>query len=293
MILKSEQLLNVFNVREYMLRQSKILIPPWVISTYKLEWRNILAYRMDFWINFIGSNVVQFIIAFFIWKSIFTQQHLTQIKGMSFSMLIFYYVLAPLSYRATSGLMMRFMFDDIYNGGLNKYLLYPLSYIKFKLITQYAKSSFFLIQFFIVAGGYLFIFGAPTEANLSLPNTLLFILTTLLGSYLYFMLASIFEMISFWADNIWSIMVMLRFLTSLFSGLMIPLSLFPDWSQGILNILPFRYLLSYPLNIFLGKLNIIEIITGLIIMFLWSILLTYIVQIIWQRGSKQYTGIGI
>ena len=107
------------------------------------------------------------------------------------------------------------------------------------------------------------------------------------------MMASIFEMVSFWADNIWSLMVMLRFIIALFGGLMLPLRFFPDWAQQILNILPFRYLVSFPIKSFFGELTTTQLIEGFIIISLWSVVLTVVVNFIWSKGQKQYSGIGI
>lgn len=268
-------------------------IPIWVLSAFKMEWRNILSYRFDFWVNFVGTSLIQFGVAYFLWSSIFSKSGITSIKGMSFQMLMLYYVLAPLALRATSGLQMSFMSDDIYTGGLNKYLLYPLSYIRFKLVTQYASTLFYLLQFLLVFILYRVFFALPAEVTINLLYSLTFILAILAGSYLYFMLASIFEMISFWADNVWSLMVMLRFVVSLFGGLMLPLSFFPEWSQQILNILPFRYLVSFPIQIFFGQLSVNQIISGFGVIFMWSVVLTVITKMVWSKGNRQYSGIGI
>lgn len=267
--------------------------PIWVLSAFKMEWRNILSYRFDFWVNFVGTSLIQFGVAYSLWSSVFSKSEITSIKGMSFQMLMLYYVLAPLALRATSGLVMRFMFDDIYTGGLNKYLLYPLSYIHFKLVTQYANTLFYLLQFLLVFVLFRIFFPLPAEVTINIGNSLIFIVAILAGSYLYFMLASIFEMVSFWADNIWSLMVMLRFVISLFGGLMLPLRLFPEWSHQILNLLPFRYLVSFPIQIFFGQLSSAQIFSGFGVTFVWSVILTFAVKVIWGRGNKQYSGIGI
>ncbi len=267
--------------------------PSWMISAFKMEWRNILSYRIDFWINFVGITIIQFLVAYFLWTSIFSTSGVTEIKGMSFPMLMLYYILAPLTLRATSGLIMGFMFNDIYSGGLNKYLLYPLSYINFKLVTQYARTLFYLLQILLVFILFTLFFPIPAQVELSLLNSILFLLTIIVGGYLYFMLASIFEMISFWADNIWSLMVMLRIIISIFGGLMIPLHFFPTWAQQVLNLLPFRYLISFPIRTFLGQLSTSEIALGFSVMIFWAIILTGAVQIMWKKGNRQYSGIGI
>lgn len=76
-------------------------------------------------------------------------------------------------------------------------------------------------------------------------------------------------------------------LTIMFSGLVIPLPMFPDWSQPILNFLPFRGLMDVPFRLYLAHLPP-EQATGLIAhQLLWGLGLIGLGQILLKRGLKR------
>jgi ABC-2 type transport system permease protein len=266
---------------------------PLFLSIYQMEWRNILSYRMDFWLNFFGTTLVQITIAYFLWSSIFTYTQKESIGGFSFKLMMIYYLLAPLCYKVIAGLSINFIFPDIYDGGLNKYLIYPVSYLKFKLIAHFARTTYYFFQLILVLSLFTLIFGLPHQIILKLPNLIAMLGLLALGSYLYFMMASCLEMTSFWADNVWSLLIMLRSIIYFLGGLILPLSLFPDWAQNILQYLPFSTLLSYPTLAFLGQLTPQMISQAYAVSIFWSIFFTLLANLIWTRGVKSYSGIGI
>ena len=225
-------------------------------AVFFMELRNILAYRFVFWTNFLGSALSQLLVSYFLWESIFLSRNIEIIGGFTFHQMVFYYLLAPMAFKVTAGLQMRVMFTDIYEGSLNKYLLYPLSYFHFKIISQITYSLNYLIQMIFAIIVYCVLFGIPDGISLTLNNSLLAIITLLIGSYLYFAIVCSLEMVSFWADNVWTLTVLLRWVIYFLGGNLIPLSLFPEWSQQILNVLPFSGLISLPVNVFLGKISI-------------------------------------
>lgn len=265
----------------------------WPLAVYKMEWRYILSYRMDFWLNFVGTSVVQLTIAYFLWSSIFSITQKDHIGVFSFEAIMLYYVLAPLTFKASTGILMDFMFDDIYEGGLNKYLLYPINYFRFKLMSQYAHTSYYILQLILIFTIYRIFFKLPSPFEFQFFHILAPFFVILLCSYLYFMMACCLEMISFWADNVWSLLVLLRIIIYLFGGMLIPLSLFPEEVQTILKLLPFSYLLSFPINIFMNQINLWEFFQGIVILLFWCFFFTKLAQMIWERGSRQYSGVGI
>src|SRR5690606_11292043 len=91
----------------------------------------------------------------------------------------------------------------------------------------------------------------------------------LLGALLYLAMASILEMISFWVDNIWSLLVMLRFFVSFFGGAFLPISFFPESFAQIITYTPFYYLIHFPVHCLLGKVTGIDYLQGMLIITAW------------------------
>ena len=262
-------------------------------AIFLMELRNVFAYRFVFWTNFLGSALSQLLVSYFLWESIFMARNVQSIGGYTFHQMVFYYLLAPMAFKVTAGLQMRIMFQDIYEGSLNKYLLYPLSYFHFKVISQLTHSLNYLVQMIFAVIVYCLIFGIPEGITITLANSILAIITLMVGSYLYFGIVCALEMVSFWADNVWTLTVLLRWLIYFLGGNLIPLSLFPQWSQDILNLLPFSGLISLPVNVFLGKVSISFWLSGISIMISWSIFFGFLNKVIWKRGSLKYSGVGI
>src|SRR3989338_1936165 len=124
-------------------------------SFYALEIKKILSYRAEFWIGFLGNVLSQFGVAFFLWKAVFAARGTDTMLGYTFGGLMLYYLLVPLTERVVHGLEMGFMSGEIYEGGLSKYLVYPLSYFQIKYISHPARSTVFLLQLFLGLPGLL------------------------------------------------------------------------------------------------------------------------------------------
>ncbi len=72
-----------------------------------------------------------------------------------------------------------------------------------------------------------------------------------------------------------------------FSGINVPLPLFPDWMQGIFAVLPFRGLIDTPFRIYMGHLNGPEAVTALAQQFAWIIALIVIGRTILTRSLRR------
>ncbi len=263
------------------------------IQVYSLEIRKILSYRADFWITVVGAVLITLAIAYFLWTSIFEFTGKEMIGGLNEKTMIFYFLLAPLFMRMANGGEFGSISRDIYYGELNKYLIYPVSYLGFKIVGHFAKFTVFFIQLILSVVLYHFVVGIPDTIQITWFNILLTIPYCFLGSLLYFYMGAILESVAFWADNVWSLSVALRFAFGILGGAMIPLTLYPLWAQDILFYMPFEKIIHAPLKIFIGQYNLDLYMTGLGLLVFWIIFFVLIFQLIWTRAQKVYTGVGI
>ena len=100
-------------------------------------------------------------------------------------------------------------------------------------------------------------------------------------------------MVAFWADNVWSLMVLNKLVLHFLGGGLLPLVFFPEAMQTILKLTPFPYLVSFPLRFLMGAINAVEMTTGFGVMLFWIVVLSLSANWIWRRGVKQYAGVGI
>jgi ABC-2 type transport system permease protein len=265
----------------------------WMGSVLTMEVRRILSYRVDFWIQFLGSVAAQLGVAFFLWRAIFSYRDVERIGEFSFGAMMLYYLLAPLVSRTVQGAEMGHIAEEIYEGTLTRYLIYPISFFRYKFAAHLAYTLLFMAQALCAAGLFMLFAGIPAEFRLT-PATVAVAAAGMVGAtYLYFVIIASIEAVAFWADNVWSLVVIVRFATGLLGGAMIPLSLFPPWAHQALSFLPFSYFISFPVRTLLGLNEPVDWVRGFLILGVWAIAATVILAAVWRRGAYRYTGVGI
>lgn len=264
------------------------------LQIYTMELRKMFAYRSDFWLSFVVSTMAQFVVAWFLWRSIFAYKTLTHIGTYSFTSLMFYYLLVPIIGRTVYGGNMGDMASEIYQGSLTRYLVYPVSFFRYKLLVHFANASVLLIQLFLViAIVRLFLPVYSADYAISVTSIVQGTLTIVFSTLLYFVFSSTIQLIAFWADNVWSLSAILRFITGLLGGSLIPLSLFPEKLQPLLSVLPFSGFVHLPVQAFLGRLPVDQWYKGMAVITAWGVVCSMCYALLWTRGNRQYTGVGI
>ena len=76
-------------------------------------------------------------------------------------------------------------------------------------------------------------------------------------------------------------------LVTIFSGMVIPLPLFPDWLQPLITALPFRGLVDVPLRIYSGDLPLAEAWGALALSALWTVALIALGRVLLARGTRR------
>ncbi len=258
-----------------------------------MELRKLITYRADFWVNFFGQTLFSLTIAYFLWTSVFESSQSTIMNGFTIQGMIFYYLIVPLIFRIQQGQGIGFISREIYDGSLNKYLLYPINLFRFKNATYFAHSAFYLLQLFLILVIYNFFFYNPEIYHFSFFNIVIFIVIMTIAALSFFYLFSICEFTAFWFDNIWSLGVILRFMTSFLGGALIPLNFFPQWSQEVLKFTPFPYLIDFPMKALLGTLSPTQLIFNFCISIFWLFFFKFLSQRVWEKGKFVYSGVGI
>lgn len=268
-------------------------MPSWSYQVFKLELRKLVTYRADFWVNFIGRAVLTFVIFYYLWEHIFNERGVETLKGYTLNKMTLYYLVVPLLFRMLQGESIGSMSREIYDGSLNKYLLYPLNFYTYKLITYFAHAFFYFLQAIFLLTLFSFVIDDPNVFQFSFVNFSLFIITCLFSIITCYALCSIPELISFWADNVWSLALIVRFVASFLGGALIPLSFFPDFLKDLLYFTPFPYFITLPINILFNNYELKDFFFGNLILFIWFLFFIVVSKNIWKRGKYQYTGVGI
>jgi len=261
----------------------------WPIAVFVTELKRQFSYRLDFWMRYFIALVVQFLVAIFLWQAVYRISGSGSLAGFSLLQILQYTFVAIFVFEIAipeiSGVA-----SDIYDGSLSRYLVYPISFVAYKLIAHLARAALLAIPFGLALCASVFEL-LPFQINL-----IAFIqggIALILATTLYFFLTLAFEYAAFWADSIWTLVVMLRFMVALLGGKMLPLSLFPDLLQAVLNNLPFASIISFPSQAFLGHLTWPQFIHGCILSCVWIGVIAIISHRVWMRGMRNYSGVGM
>lgn len=182
--------------------------------------------------------------------------------------------------------------DDIKNGDLTKYLLKPISYLSLNLFNELSWRliqsvlsvlSIVIIAFFIQ--NIIKITSSPVIFTLA-------VAMAILAFCMSFAFKMCLGLLAFWFTDIGGIMELNDIVLSLCSGIVIPLFFLPTSLKLILNILPFSYMVYYPVLGFLGKLDILSEVQTIGIQLIWMVIFLLLYKILWLAGRKKFAAVG-
>jgi ABC-2 type transport system permease protein len=265
----------------------------WPMQVISLEVRKIMAYRSDFWVTQIGNVIFNLVISYYLWKSIFYHNDVTEMNGYDLNRLVFYYLTSAIVSKGMLGQDIGFLSREIYEGSLNKYLVYPMSVFFYKHLTFLVYTAFQGLQMFIILLIKYLILDNGSFTDIPIADYSLGFLALMCSASLFFIIACTLESIAFWAEYIWSLMVAFRMSCNFLGGTMLPLIFFPEWAQKILMFTPFPYIVNFPIKIFMSEYDSAFVIENLKMLTIWYVIGVGVFAWVWNRGKYHYTGVGI
>lgn len=268
--------------------------PRLFLDVVLIEARTRMSYRVDFWINAVVGFGIQVLLAWFLWAAVFRESGATRIAGYDLPAMLLYFVAAVLYGQIVRGPELAAgVSTDIYDGGLNRYLVFPASYFLVKYAQGLGSLAPALIQ--LVLLGSLFPLLVTSEAGVAVTagTVAMSLVTASAANLLYFVMSFPLQCVAFWADNVWSLSVALRLVSGLLGGFLLPLAVFPEAAQPLLRWLPFRFFYDEPVGVLLGRVGVGAWLEGLGLCLAWTALLLLPARAVWRRGTLQYSGIGM
>ncbi len=121
----------------------------------------------------------------------------------------------------------------------------------------------------------------------SLEAFLAFVLTTFGGMLVSSAITVLSTITLFWTISGEGFSRLFNYFSVLMSGLVIPLPLFPDWSQNVIQWLPFRCFLDIPFRLYMGHIPAQETIPLFLFQIMWVILLIIPGRLILKSGTRR------
>jgi ABC-2 type transport system permease protein len=123
-------------------------------------------------------------------------------------------------------------------------------------------------------------------------SLLAFVPAVLLGAAVSFLAGWNLAMAAFWTTRIFAINQLYFVAMFFFSGQVAPLELLPLPAQIIASLLPFRWVLGFPVEMLLGRLSPQQVITGFAAQIGWLVLLLVLLRVIWRSAVRRYSAVG-
>ncbi|WP_349944470.1 ABC-2 family transporter protein [Lacrimispora sp. BS-2] len=241
------------------------------------------AYIKAFWFNLFGT-IVSILIYYFLWKSVFLSRN--ELKGFTMAEMTTYVILSRILSSQFSGGINRELSEWIYKGNIIIELLRPINLITTLLSKRIGEFLFFLI-FKGVPAGALGIFILNGVLPLDPIKFILFFLSIIISIGILFWIEVMVGLISLFTLNSYGVSSTKNALLSILSGGVIPLFLFPEKISVFLNYLPFAGMVSIPINIYLGKYNLIQSLKYIGLQVIWAFLLGILTVILYNSVIKK------
>lgn len=242
-----------------------------------------MAYKFAVYGNILMQSIIMITSAFF-WKALFRNS--TNVGGVTLDTMLVYTVVSAMISVVLSTNVERRITMSVEKGTIAIDMMRPVNVFSVFLAEDVANviALFFqnLIPIFII-GSVLVGIPRPT----SFESFLLFLVSLFMAFWINWFLAVIFGMIAFWAISMDALIQVKKHLIRLLSGSIIPLWFFPDWLREILEFLPFAYLYQLPLSIYIGKFDETSLVRGMLVQFVWLIILLVLFLFLQRRVTKK------
>jgi ABC-2 type transport system permease protein len=116
---------------------------------------------------------------------------------------------------------------------------------------------------------------------------------SLVGAWLITFLAmAVIGALAFWVESSGALFEVWLGLFGVFSGYLVPLELFPRWLATAARVLPFRYMLAFPVEMLIGMTPRAAALRELAIQWAFVGLLALVVRLAWRRGLRRFAAFG-
>lgn len=258
------------------------------VQQFRTSFASVLQYRASLVIWLIG-HVLEPLIYLVVW-SVVCRSSGGSVSGFTAEKFAAYFIVLMLVNHITYTWIMYEYEYRVRHGTLSFALLRPVHPIHSDIADNVTSKLVSLPGMLLAAIVLALIFRPqfhilPWAVIVSVPSLILAFLIRFLFEWTLALAA-------FWTTRV-SAFNQMYFVAMLFlSGQVAPLSLLPFSIQVVSAVLPFRWMVAFPVELLLGRLTPTEALAGLAIQAAWLVLSVVLVRIIWRAGVRTYSAVG-
>lgn len=262
----------------------------WTIAS--TSWQRAMSYRVNTLLEIVGY-LTTMTISIVLWRFAFEHTGLQEIKGYTVQEMIVYLLIAGwITSIFWFTAQAERIVHEIKEGVVSNYLVKPMRLSLYYFIygnagkfMQFIWGSLAFVVVLIVFR--LYVDFAYTQFHIGL--FVIFLIVAWLIQWLIFYSVAL---LAFWFEEVWGVAFIIRVLSDVAAGAFLPLSLFsPSWQQ-LFDWLPFKYIISVPVNVLMGRISGTELLSAFGGAVVWLVTLILFAQLAMRRGIQRYGAVG-
>jgi ABC-2 type transport system permease protein len=249
-------------------------------------WMSWLQYRSFFFLLAFGWMIPP-LIYLLVWS---TAAGEGEIGGLNRGQFVAYYLILILVNQVTYSQTNWTVGDLIRYGEMNRVLMRPLPPLYDALASEMAGKVVYLV--FDVPVVALLALVLKPELHVTPGNALAFGLALLLAWALRFFWGYWLALLAFWATRSDALVSLQDSLVFLLAGQVAPIALLPEALQTLARVLPFRYMVAFPVEILTGQLDGAALWSGFAWQAGWLVTALFLYSLMWRYGLRRYSAVG-
>ena len=258
------------------------------IQQFKTTLATMLQYRAALLIWTIGQ-VLEPLIYLIVWSVVSNGSGGSVGSYTTAEFAAYYVVLMLVNQISYTWIMYDFEYR-VREGTLSATLLRPVHPIHSDIADNLSSKLITLPIIIVVAAALAVGFHAPISPQpWAIP---VFLLSLGMAFLVRFFLEWSLALAAFWTTRVEAINQSYFVLMLFLSGQIAPLALLPHPIQLVSYVLPFRWLIGFPIDVFLGRLPPSQALLGLGAQAAWLFVSFAVMRTVWRAGVRVYTAVG-
>ncbi len=249
-----------------------------------IEWSTIIQYRIDL-ILWTVADAMTPLVSFVVWYNVSQSAHSPYTQQQTLT----YYLLVVFTVILTNAWAGYFLAQDILNGDIVKYLNRPFSiFWTYSMNNLTEKVIKLVLPVLFVILVLTFIPDSLLPAVYQPTHLVLFGLSIGCAITLNFLIDLVLGSLAFWLEDANEIRRFKFLLGEVSSGILIPLVMLPAAVLTVFAWLPFRYVISAPIEIVMGQADGLAAFRLIGLQLTWIMGLALLLRLMWQKGLERY-----
>jgi ABC-2 type transport system permease protein len=245
-----------------------------------------VAYRAEFLIWMLTTTMPLVMLA--LWSAVAAEAPLGRFDEREF---VTYFLAMLLVRMLTGSWVVWLLVDEIRRGALAQRLLRPVH-----PIVAYSAENLagYPIRALVALPIVVVLLATTGGDRLSgdVGSIALFVLALLGGWLINFLSMMTIACLGFFLESALGVFGLWMAVQSVLSGYLVPIELFPDTVREAAMVLPFRFMLSFPIELLMGQLDAARIATGFLLQWGWITFFAATTAFAWKMGLRRFAAFG-